>query len=197
VGKISDEIEKNLFIKRISEKLGIDQALLKKEAHRKAGKIQQAGPAALKRSAEMRLNPLEMNLIRLMLEYPQKTLFVESEKILNYFMEPLLQKLGDKIIETYKLLGYIDINMILASDEDKSLRETIYRLSIEAPPTDENMVERNFADNVRRIREKWYKEQKRMVQLKLRQAQESGDGELTRELIFQKQNLMREEKQLH
>jgi hypothetical protein len=36
-----------------------------------------------------------------------------------------------------------------------------------------------------------------MVQLKLRQAQESGDGELTRELIFQKQNLMREEKQLH
>ena len=197
VGKISDEIEKNLFIKRIAEKLGIDQALLKKEAHRKAGKIQQAGPAALKRSAEMSLNPLEMNLIRLMLEYPQKTLFVESEKILNYFMEPLLQKLGDKIIETYKLLGYIDINMILASDEDKSLRETIYRLSIEAPPTDENMVERNFADNVRRIREKWYKEQKRMVQLKLRQAQESGDGELTRELIFQKQNLMREEKQLH
>jgi DNA primase len=177
--------------------LGIDQTLLKKEAHRKTGKFQQAGVAALKRSAEINLNPLEMNLIRLMLEYPQKTLFVESEKILNYFMEPLLQKLGDKIIETYKLLGYIDINMILASDEDKSLRETIYRLSIEAPPTDENMVERNFADNVRRIREKWYKEQKRMVQLKLRQAQESGDGELTRELIFQKQNLMREEKQLH
>ena len=197
VGKIGDEIEKNLFIKRIAEKLGIDQTLLKKEAQRKTGKFQQAGVAALKRSAEINLNPLEMNLIRLMLEYPQKTLFVESEQILNYFMEPSLQKLGDKIIETYKLLGYIDINMILVSDEDKPLRESIYRLSIEAPPTDENMVERNFADNVRRIREKWYKEQKRMVQLKLRQAQESGDGELTRELIFQKQNLMREEKQLH
>lgn len=196
VGKISDEIEKNLFIKRIAEKLGIDQTLLKKAAHRKAGKIQQAGVAALKRSAEIHLNPIEMNLIRLMLEYPQKTLFVESEKILNYFMEPSLQKLGDKIIETYKLLGYIDINMILSSDEDKLLRESIYKLSIEAPPTDENMVDRNFADNVRRIREKWYKEQKRVIQLKLRQAQESGDGELIRELIFQKQNLMREEKQL-
>jgi DNA primase len=197
VGKIGDEIEKNLFIKRISEKLGIDQSLLKKEAHRKTGKLQPAGSAVPKRSAGINLNPLEMNLIRLMLEYPQKTLFVESEKILNYFMEPSLQKLGDKIIETYKLLGYIDINMILSSDEDKPLRESIYRLSIEAPPTDESMVDRNFEDNVRRIREKWYKEQKRMVQLKLRQAQESGDGELTRELIFQKQNLMREEKQLH
>ena len=197
VGKIGDEIEKNLFIKRIAERLGIDQTLLKKEAHRKTGKSQQTGPAVPKRSDAIKLNPLEMNLIRLMLEYPQKTLYVESEKTLNYFMEPSLQKLGDKIIETYKLLGYIDINMILSSDDEKPLRESIYRLSIEAPPTDESMVDRNFEDNVRRIREKWYKEQKRVVQLKLRQAQESGDGELTRELIFQKQNLMREEKQIH
>lgn len=197
VGKIGDEIEKNLFIKRIAERLGIDQTLLKKEAHRKTVKSQQTGSAVPKRSDAIKLNPLEMNLVRLMLEYPQKTLYVESEKTLNYFMEPSLQKLGDKIIETYKLLGYIDINMILSSDEDKPLRESIYRLSIEAPPTDESMVDRNFADNVRRIREKWYKEQKRTIQLKLRQAQESGDGELTRELIFQKQNLMREEKQLH
>ncbi len=197
VGKIDDEIEKNLFIKRIAERLGIDQTLLKKEAHRKTGKSQQTGPAVPKRSDAINLNPLEMNLIRLMLEYPQKTLYVEREKTLNYFLEPSLQKLGDKIIETYKLLGYIDINMILPSDEDTPLRESIYRLSIEAPPTDESMVDRNFEDNVRRIREKWYKEQKRMVQLKLRQAQENGDGELTRELIFQKQNLMREEKQLY
>lgn len=195
VGKIGDEIEKNLFIKRIAEKLGIDQTLLKREAHRKAGHVQ-TSVVSLKRSAEANVNPLEVNLIRLMLEYPQKTLLIESEKILDYFMEPSLKKLGDKIIQTYKLLGYIDINVILASDEDKPLRESIYRLSIEAPPTDENMVERNFADNIRRIREKWYKEQKRLVQLKLRQAQESGDGELTRELTFQKQNLMREEKEL-
>jgi DNA primase len=132
----------------------------------------------------------------LILEYPQKTLLVESEKILDYFMEPVLRNLGEKIVEAYKLLGYIDINVILSSDEDKPLRESIYKLSIEAPPTDENMVERNFADNIRRIREKWYKEQKRLVQLKLRQAQESGDRELTQELTCQKQNLMREEKEL-
>ena len=197
VGKIDDEIEKNLFIKRIAERLGIDQTLLKKEAHRKTGKSQQTGPGVHKRSDEIKRKPIVMNLIRVMLEYPQKTLYVEKEETVKYSLEPSLRKLGDKIIETYKRLGYIDINMILPSDEDTPLRESIYRLSIEAPPTDESMVDRNFEDNVRRIREKWYKEQKRMVQLKLRQAQENGDGELTRELIFQKQNLMREEKQLY
>jgi len=116
---------------------------------------------------------------------------------LDYFLEPALRDLGEKIVRAYKLLGYIDINVILSSDEDKPLREIIYKLSIEAPPTDEKMVERNFGDNMRRIREKWYKEQKRLIQLKLRQAEESGNGELTRELTCQKQNLMREEKELH
>ena len=76
------------------------------------------------------------------------------------------------------------------------LREKIYKLSIDEPPTDDKMVEKNFTDNVRRIKEKWYKEQKRQVQLKLRQADESGDRELIHKLTCQKQNLMREEKEL-
>jgi DNA primase len=196
VGKIGDEIEKNLFIKRIAEKLGIDQTLLKREAHRKTTNVK-PGASGPRHAAKANVNPLEVNLIRLMLEYPQKTQLIESEKILDYFMEPALKNLGDKIVQAYKLLGYIDINMILSSDDDKPLRESLYKLSIEAPSTDENMVERNFTDNIRRIREKWQKEQKRLVQLKLRQAQESGDKELTQELTCQMQNLIQERKELH
>ncbi len=195
LGKIGDEIERNLFIKRISEKLGIDQTLLKKQAHRNAVHVQPK-IGGRKTSAEAAVSPLEVNLIRLMLEYPQQTLLVDREKILDYFLEPALKALGEKIVQTYNLLGYIDINVILSADEDKPLRDTIYKLSIQAPPTEENIVERNFADNIRRIKEKWYKERKRIVQLQLRQAQESGDKEMTYALTCQKQNLMREEKEL-
>jgi DNA primase len=196
VGKIGDEIDKNLFIKRISEKLGIDQTLLKREIHRKEVQVQPS-VRGIKESAKINVSPLEINLIRLMLEYPQKTLLVESEKILDYFMEPALRNLGEKIVQAYKLLGYIDINVILSADEDKLLRESLYRLSIEAPPTDENMVERNFTDNIQRVKEKWHKEQKRKVQLKLKQAQESGDKELIQELTGQMHNLIQEKKELH
>jgi len=107
-----------------------------------------------------------------------------------------LKHLGEKIVEAYKLLGFVDINVILSADDDRHLREKIYKLSIEAPPTDEAMVEKNFTDNIRRIKEKWYKEQRRQIQFKLSQAQESGDKELTSELTCQKQNLMKEEKEL-
>jgi hypothetical protein len=58
------------------------------------------------------------------------------------------------------------------------------------------MVERNFADNIRRIKEKWYREKKRLLQHQLRQAQEEGNQDMIRELTVQKLDLMRQEKQL-
>ena len=195
IGKISDEIEKNLFIKRIAEKLGIDQELLKKEFHKKEVKIR---PKTIseKQNDKFQVNPLEINLIRLLLEYPQKTAQTESEKVLDLFLQPELKILGGKIVEAYKLLGFVDINIILSADEDKPLLETINRLMMETLPADDNTLEKNFADNIRQIRKKWYKEQRRQVQFKLSQAQESGDKELTQQLICQKQDLMKEEKEL-
>ncbi|MFO7570663.1 MAG: DNA primase, partial [Smithellaceae bacterium] len=195
VNKIGNEIEKNLFIKRIAEKLGIDQALLKRELHRKEVHIEPK-TAAPKHAVPMSMNPLEMNLIRLLLEYPQMTIQMENEKIVDYYLDTRLKKVCEEMIQAYKLLGYLDINVILAAEDDKSLREYIYKLSIEAPPTDENVVERNFSDNARRIKEKWYKEQKRQIQLQLKLAQESGDRALMEALTNEKQRLMREEKAL-
>ena len=195
VGKIGDDIEKNLFLKRISEKLGIDQAVLKREIRRKEGHVKPEISAA-GGEAKLNLNPLEINLIRLLLEYPQKAQWIESEKILDFFMETQLKDLGEKIVQAYKLLGYVDINVILSSDEDKKLRENLYKLSIEAPPTDEDMVERNFTDNIRRIREKWYKEQHRQLKKKFIDAQQSGNDHLLQQLMLEKQRLMTAEKEL-
>jgi DNA primase len=133
-------------------------------------------------------------LIQLLLEYPQKIAQAESEKVLDDFLHTELKNLGEKIVEAYKLLGFVDINVILSSDADRPLREKIYQLSVNEPPTDDKTIEKDFTDTVRKIKGKWYKEQKRQVQLKLRQADESGDKELIHNLTCQKLNLMKEEK---
>ena len=137
IGKIGDKqkrvIEKNLFIKRVSEKLGIAQELLKKEINEKDTQLRPNG-AIEKQTVDPHIDPVEIHLIRLLLEYPQKTAYVESEKVLDFFLHPELKNLGGKIVEAYKLLGYIDINVILSADEDKPLREKIYKLMMEAPP---------------------------------------------------------------
>jgi DNA primase len=193
INKINDEIEKNLFIKRIAEKLGINQELLKKEIHKKNVQLIPKG-GRQKQTIDTHIDPVEVHFIRLLLEYPQKTALVESEKVFDFFLHPELKNLGEKIVEEYKLLGFIDINVILSTDADRPLREKIYKLRINEPPTDDKTMEKDFTDTVRKIKGKWYKEQKRQVQLKLRQADESGDKELIHNLTCQKQNLMKEEK---
>lgn len=195
INKIDDEIEKNLFIKRIAEKLGIHEELLKKELYKKGA---QTKPKTIseRQNIRVQIDPVEVHLILLLLEYPQKMAQVESEKVLDHFLHMELKSLGEKIIQAYKLLGFVDINVILSADSDQPLREKIYKLRIDEPPIDDETMEKDFTDTVRKIKGKWYKEQKRQIQLKLKQADESGDKELIYNLTCQKQNLMREERSL-
>ena len=195
INKIGDEIEKNLFIKRIAEKLGINEELLKKELYKKGVQIKPKTTGE-KQNIKVHVDPVEVHLILLLLEYPQKTGPVESEKVLDYFLHTELKNLGEKIVEAYKLLGFVDINVILSTDSDRSLREKIYQLSINESPMDDKTMEKDFTDTIRKIKGKWYKEQIRQIQLKLKQADESGDKELIYNLTCQKQNLMREERSL-
>jgi len=195
IGKIGDEIERNLFIKRVAEKLGIPQELLKKEIHKKDVQLKPKG-GSQKKTIDALIDPVEVHLIRLLLEYPLKTTYVESEKVLDFFLHPELKHLGEKIVETYRLLGFVDINVILSADDDRPLREKIYKLSIEAPPTDDAMVEKTFTDNIRRIKEKWYKDQHRQLKLKLAYAQESGNEEILNSLLYEKAELIAKEREL-
>jgi len=193
INKINDEIEKNLFIKRIAEKLGINQELLKKEIHKKNVQLKPK-EGSQKQNVDHHIDPVEVHLIWLLLEYPQKAVLIESEKVFDFFLHPELKNLGEKIVEAYKLLGFVDINVILSSDADRPLREKIYKLRINEPLADDKTMEKDFTDTVRKIKGKWYKEQKRQVQIKLRQAEESGEKELIYNLTCQKQDLMKEEK---
>jgi DNA primase len=195
INKINDKKEKDLFIKRIAEKTGLDQELLIQEAYKKEprGKQQASGQ---KQNLKIHIDPVEVNLIRLLLEYPQKTVQVENENILDYFLQPELKALGGKIIEIYKLLGSVDISVILPTDEDTPLRERIFQLMMEALPADDVMVDRVFADNIRQIKKKWYKEQHRQIKIKLAKAQETNDEKLLSMLLQEKEIVLTKEREL-
>ncbi|OPY87835.1 MAG: DNA primase [Smithella sp. PtaU1.Bin162] len=192
ISKIGDKKEKDIFVKRIAEKTGLDQGLLIKEVYKNEFP---AKPA--KEILAVHNDLMELHLIQLMLEYPQRTIEVEKVKILNYFLQPRLKALGEKIIETYKLLGFVDLSVILAADEDASLRERIFRLMMEAQPLDDIMLERIFTDNIRQIKKKWYKDQHRLIKFKLAQAQEKGHQDILKELLKEKEKLLIQEKELH
>lgn len=196
INKIGDKKEKDLFIKRIAEKTGIDQALLGKEVYE--NKL----PAKSNSGKEKPLlninnDVVELHLIQLLLEYPQKTIQAKNENIPDYFLQPQLKALAEKIIETYGLLGFVDLSIILPTNEDAPLRERLFRLMMEALPSEDVMLEKIFADNIRQIKKKWYKDQHLRIKFELRQAQEKGNHDLLNKLLEEKEGLLMKERQLN
>lgn len=196
IAKISDRKEKNLFIKRVAEKTGIDEELLIKETYKTAAKSEIKADK-IKPALKINNDAVELHLIQLMMEYPQKIIQVESESILDYFLQSELQNLGKKIIDSYKLLGFVDVGVILSSDENPALREKMFQLMIWEMPADDVMLGKIFADNVRQIKRKWYKEQHRQIKIKLSKAQEDGDEDMVNKLLYEKGNILTKEKELH
>ncbi len=196
INKISDKKEKDLFIKRIAEKTGVDQGLLIQEIYRDAS-AGIAGAGREKPAVNINNNLVELHLIRLLMEYPQKILQVKSENIFDFFLQPQLKELGHTIIENYMLLGFVDLNIVLSTEEEAPLREKILRLMMEALPTEDGMLGKIFTDNIRQIKKKWYKDQHRRIKFELIQAQEKGDQELLNRLVQEKEKLLIEERELN
>lgn len=195
IAKINDKKEKDLFIKRIAEKTGINEELLIKETYQ--NKAQEEKKVS-KTSPPLNINNdlVELHLIQMMLEYPRKIINVEKEGILDYFLQPALQSLGQKIIDEYKLLGFVDVGVILASNDNASLRDRIFQLMINALPADEKVLEKIFADNIRQIQRRWYKEQHHQIKMKLSKAQESGNQGMIDTLLREKEKILIKEKEL-
>ena len=196
ISKISDKKEKDLFIKRIAEKTGVNEELLLKEIYQSAVKIE-TRTGKTKLVLNINYDLVELHLIQLMMEYPQKIMQIESENVLDYFLQPEIQNLGRKIIDAYKLLGFIDVGVILSAHENSAFRERIFQLMMKDLPADEMMLEKIFADNVRQIKKKWYKEQHRQIKIKLSKAQENGNDDMINKLLYEKENIMVKERELH
>lgn len=196
IAKISDKKEKNLFIKRIAEKTGINEELLIKETYRSTTN-NEVRTVNRKPALNINYDLIELHFIQLMMEYPQKIIQVENDKILDYFLQPEIQNLGKKIIDAYKLLGFIDVGVILSADVNSALREKIFQLMMKALPADDVLLGKIFDDNVRQIKRRWYKEQHRQIKIKLSKAQESGNEDMISNLLYEKENILMKEKELH
>jgi len=195
IAKISDKKEKDLFIKRIAEKTGVNEALLIKEAYRGAVKGE-TGTDQKKNVLNIHHDVVELHLIQLMIEYPQKITQIEGEKILDYLLQPDIQQLGRKIIDAYRLLGFIDMGVILSDAKHSVLRERLFQSMMKSMPVNDMMMEKIFADNVRQIKRKWFKEQHRQIKIKLSKAQENGNEEIIHQLLHEKENILMREKEL-
>ena len=196
ISNIGDAIQRNLFIKRVSEKSGIEQGLLKREINRKLNSRKVEGEDLSGKRKNGDVDIVELGLIHMMLEYPFKIPEIINGQVLNYFVNEDLKKLGNVLKQFYESKGDFDISDVVNNLEDGVVKERLLKLMMAENSYDAAVVDRIFADSIKKIKHKWYRERHRSLKKKLVRAQEMGDQKTWNALLMEKEKLLKEEKAL-
>ncbi len=198
IAQIQNVVEKNLFVKRIAERIGVDEDVLKKEVSKAAtsGRGPEASVRTVRADRDIHLDTVELSLIQMILSYPAKIEALEKTNVLSYFATERLKSLGEEIKGLYMTEGMIDAASIVDQLTEHSLKKRLLSQMVDEGIREIATLEREFTDTVIKIKKKWYKEKRRLLGLQLRQAQERKDSALCDELLQATTKLLDEEKHL-
>jgi len=198
VAQIENAAEKNLFIKRIAERIGVDEAILKKEVSANTGntRLPEVSRKPERTVEAVRFDAVELSLIQMILCYPGKVEQLDRQNALAYFVTDRLKSLGELIRDRYLQEGTIDPASFVDQIQDEALKKTLLRQMVDEGLRDTATLDRELSDTIIKIKKKWYKEKRRMLNIQLRQAQERNDSVLCDELLRVTTQLINEEKHL-
>ena len=191
--RIGDAVERNLFIKRVAERLNVDQEVLKEEVGRG---LSHAGSAvaSLKKDASREVDRVELNLIHMILEYPDR-ISVLSEVIPCLATEEL-KILGERLLKAAEKEGGAirDIFSLLNGLEESPVRARLLDLLMGENPYPAELIDRLMADTIRKIRERDSRKRDKKLTRRIKEAEHAGDQGLNENLFAEKNRILREEK---
>ncbi len=194
--RLEDAVERNLFVKRVAEKLDVDEEVLKGEVRRGL----QHHPAAAtagpqRRKADAAMDPLELSLIRMMLEHPGRAAAVGEFGVLDCFRTEELKMLGEALLAMDrhgKSMG--DVTSLIDALTAGPLREKLLALLVQESPYPEALIDRLLADAIRKIRERSNRERGRILTRRIAEAEKAKNMELRDRLMLEKERIRQEEK---
>jgi DNA primase len=195
---IDHAIERNLFIKRISEKLGIDQELLKAEVQRSLNSKTATPSVAAQVQDRGRVDQVELSLIHIMLEYPGKIPAIFQTGILNSLKSDEIIQFAEVLKEAFERNGSggFDSPMLIDRLRTGMLRETLLGKMVNESPLDEKMADRILADTIKQMKRKDFRERQKSLEMKLSKAQEIGDLGMCNTLMGEIHKLQKEKEAL-
>jgi DNA primase len=192
---IDGKNERELFIKRVSEKLGLNQELLTKEVNHTL-KVSIGKTADESKERNIEIDMVELSLIYIMLEYPHKIPEIAKENILDCFISVNLKSLAEKLKDSFEEKGPegFDTSLFIQNVDNEIIKQRLLKKMIDENPYDEGIINRVVIDAMKQIKRKWYKEKSMILKREIRKAEEIGDNELCKKLLEEKERLLREEK---
>ncbi|MBP8696139.1 MAG: DNA primase [Syntrophobacterales bacterium] len=191
---IADPVERGQFMQRVAERLGVDEGLVRREVSRlEAAQRQPESPPARRTTGPV--DPVELNLVRMMIENPARVLEIDRENLLACFTSGPLKSLGESIVESHRKGQPARLAELIERVGDREVRKKLLEAALTAGSPDDALRDRLFDDTVRKIRQRWYRDKQRDLRVRLLRAQEAGDEDLCNRLLDEKERLRHEQKE--
>jgi hypothetical protein len=140
---------------------------------------------------------VELSLVHIMLEYPQKIPEIVHADILDCLTNSDIKAFGELLKKSF-MNGSddFDASVLITHLGNGMIREKLMKKMVDEAPYDEEMVERVLSDTIRQMKRKRYREKGKDLEMKLAAAQEMGDHELCNSLLVEIQRLQKEKEAL-
>lgn len=188
IKSIPDVIQRNLFVKRCAEKLGVDQQLIKDEVNRGLEQKKTGAPSPSPGTGR-EIDPVELYLVYLMIEFPDRIPLVTASGVLTMCTRSPIRDLAEQIAGLFEKGGAITMSDVIGETHEDDVRDCLLRLAMDKRP-DASIVDKIFHDTLGQIKARWYREQSRTLTRRMVEARERGDRELCDRLLVEKKQLL-------
>lgn len=195
VAKIKNLIERDLYIKKVAEILGLKEEIVRGslEQPRKGNRIEQVGTERVTDSGP---RGAEETLLQLMLEFPSLTARVREEKIVELFGDPVFRKIGIKLLEEQVKEGKLEASKIIDLLEDEQSKRAFSHLSLREPNFNHENFQKIFRDCILKIKLNDLELQKRRLLADIKEAEEKKDNPRRNNLSLKWQEVISLQKNL-
>ncbi len=192
---ISDEMERDLYVQKVSQKLGIKQEHIysKMGSTSKPGRFARSEKPVLQTTSAFQ-NNAEKLILRIMIDYPETIDIVEKEALLEDFTEPDLKELGKLLCMEIKQHGKHNLPYLFDKLENESWKKIIAELSFQDNYAGNHV--KTLEDCIRDLRLRKSSRERKKVKALIEQAETTRDDSLSLKYQLEYQNLLQEERKI-
>lgn len=194
--RIEDAVERNLFIRRVSQRLDVDEEVLKAEVGRGLSHAAPAPATPMKKGTAGETDPLELALIHMMLEWPNRIPETASGAM-ACFAAGELKRLGEALLEAAEKFGGTipDLFALVNTLEESPVRARILDLLMGENPYPEALIDRLMADTIRKIVQRSDRQRNKILTRRIGEAERGKDQGLE-SLVAEKNRILQQGKGL-
>jgi DNA primase len=189
LGKIRDPLEKKLYGRLVSERLGVSEADLFRSVEGQREARRWEGPTAARQGPERGYPAPEKTLIEIMLNHTGVISRVFEQGVVDDFESEPLREVAWLLLDVFERTGKVSVNALLSKIQDEGLKGHIRHWTME-DRFQENGVERAVKDCIRKIKLTRLKRDSQLISQKIKEAERNNQREVLGKLYQEKQRLI-------